>query len=86
MASRCVYGMPFLYHPGDSHIMRTVMSRSRILAVIFAAFMALQAGADEPAAGTGLYTVVEGYKVDPATMKGFRAWRAGACEDRKSVV
>jgi len=72
--------MPFLYHPGDSHIMRTAISKCRILAVVFVAFMALQAGADEPAAGTGLYTVVEGYKVDPATMKGFRAWRAGACD------
>jgi mono/diheme cytochrome c family protein len=27
-----------------------------------------------------LYTVVDGYKVDPNTMNGFRAWRAGACD------
>jgi len=27
-----------------------------------------------------LYTVQEGYKVDPETMKGFRAWRAAACD------
>lgn len=27
-----------------------------------------------------LYTVVEGYKVDPETMKGFRAWRQAACD------
>jgi mono/diheme cytochrome c family protein len=27
-----------------------------------------------------LYTVVDGYKVDAQTMKGFRAWRAGACD------
>lgn len=27
-----------------------------------------------------LYTVVDGYKVDPGTMKGFRAWRAAACD------
>ena len=27
-----------------------------------------------------LYTVVEGYKVDANTMKGFRAWRAAACD------
>lgn len=26
------------------------------------------------------YTVVEGYKVDTNTMKGFRAWRAAACD------
>ncbi len=29
---------------------------------------------------TDLYTVVEGYKVDHATMMGFRAWRAAACD------
>ena len=34
-----------------------------------------------PAAGSQkLYTVVDGYKVDPNTMNGFRAWRAGACD------
>lgn len=27
-----------------------------------------------------LYTVVDGYKVDARTMKGFRAWRAAACD------
>jgi len=27
-----------------------------------------------------LYTVVEGNQVDPNTMKGFRAWRSGACD------
>ena len=27
-----------------------------------------------------LYTVVDGYKVDPKTMDGFRAWRAAACD------
>jgi mono/diheme cytochrome c family protein len=26
------------------------------------------------------YKVVDGYKVDAETMKGFRAWRAGACD------
>jgi mono/diheme cytochrome c family protein len=29
---------------------------------------------------TPLYTVVEGYKVDAETMKGFRTWRAAACD------
>ena len=29
---------------------------------------------------TKLYTVKEGYKVDANTMKGFRAWRAAACD------
>ena len=31
--------------------------------------------ADEP-----LYTVVDGNKVDPETLKGFKAWRAAACD------
>jgi cytochrome c553 len=39
---------------------------------------ALQATAS-PQAGP-LYKVVDGYKVDPETMKGFRAWRAAACD------
>jgi mono/diheme cytochrome c family protein len=29
---------------------------------------------------TDLYTVVDGYKVDAATMQGFRTWRAAACD------
>ena len=40
-------------------------------------------GQDKPAAqpaGGKLYTVVDGYKVDTATMNGFRAWRAAACD------
>ena len=31
-------------------------------------------------AQTKLYTVVEGYKVDAETMKGFRTWRQAACD------
>ena len=31
-------------------------------------------------ASTSLYRVVDGYKVDPNTMNGFRAWRAAACD------
>ena len=31
-------------------------------------------------ADEALYTVVDGYKVDVNTMKGFRAWRAAACD------
>lgn len=29
---------------------------------------------------TPLYTVVDGYKVDESTMKGFRTWRQAACD------
>ena len=42
-----------------------------------------QTAAPQPAATkqTGpLYKVVDGYKVDPETMKGFRTWRAAACD------
>ena len=38
------------------------------------------AGAGTAQAQTKLYTVVDGYKVDAETMKGFRAWRAAACD------
>jgi len=41
--------------------------------------MSLAAGA-ALAQSTPLYTVVEGYKVDENTMKGFRTWRAAACD------
>ena len=38
-------------------------------------------GKPEAAASTDHpYTVVDGYKVDPNTMNGFRAWRAAACD------
>jgi mono/diheme cytochrome c family protein len=33
-----------------------------------------------PRAEDKLYTVVDGYKVDADTMKGFRTWRAAACD------
>ncbi len=32
------------------------------------------------AQSTPLYTVVDGYKVDENTMKGFRTWRQAACD------
>ena len=32
------------------------------------------------ASASKLYTVVDGYKVDAETMKGFRTWRAAACD------
>jgi mono/diheme cytochrome c family protein len=42
---------------------------------------AMWASAADPAPAKGaLYTVVDGYKVDAATMNGFRAWRAAACD------
>jgi mono/diheme cytochrome c family protein len=40
----------------------------------------LFAGAAQAQTAAPLYTVKEGYKVDAETMKGFRAWRAAACD------
>ena len=41
--------------------------------------LVLQLGGTAHAQDT-LYTVVDGYKVDPETMKGFRTWRQAACD------
>ena len=60
--------------------MSTAMSTSRTLIAVFLAIATFPSGADEPVSGSKLYTVVDGYKVDSATMKGFRAWRAAACD------
>lgn len=42
--------------------------------------VALSAAGVCQAADSPLYKVVDGYKVDPKTMDGFRAWRAAACD------
>ena len=47
--------------------------RHIVFAVLCGFFCA--AYADEP-----LYTVVDGNKVDAETLKGFKAWRAAACD------
>ncbi len=51
------------------------------------AFLLTTAASGQPAAPkaaaaaqTPLYKVVDGYKVDAETMKGFRTWRAAACD------
>lgn len=46
-----------------------------LLALCFAA--SLHAGETD---SKPLYTVVDGTKVDPNTLKGFRTWRAAACD------
>ena len=38
------------------------------------------AQADDNKVQTDLYTVVDGTKVDPETLKGFKTWRAAACD------
>jgi mono/diheme cytochrome c family protein len=45
------------------------------LATLAVAALSAQAQQQKPP-----YTVVDGYKVDENTMKGFRAWRAAACD------
>ena len=50
----------------------------KCLRTIFTAMLflfCLASHADEP-----LYRVEEGYKVDSETLKGFKAWRAAACD------
>lgn len=39
-----------------------------------------QAAAKTGESDKPLYTVVDGYKVDPDTLQGFRTWRAAACD------
>lgn len=38
------------------------------------------ASAAEANDGDAPYKVVDGYKVDPATLQGFRTWRAASCD------
>jgi cytochrome c553 len=45
------------------------------LATLAVAALSAQAQQQKPP-----YAVVDGYKVDENTMKGFRAWRAAACD------
>jgi mono/diheme cytochrome c family protein len=42
--------------------------------------VALASVAGRVVAQEKLYTVVDGYKVDPKTLAGFKAWRAAACD------
>jgi mono/diheme cytochrome c family protein len=46
----------------------------QIVLVVTCGFLSA-AFADDP-----LYTVVDGNKVDPETLKGFKTWRAAACD------
>jgi mono/diheme cytochrome c family protein len=55
------------------------MVRQSLLGLsLVAALMAVPAGMT--LAQSPLYKVVDGYKVDENTMKGFRTWRAAACD------
>jgi mono/diheme cytochrome c family protein len=52
------------------------------LLLLASAVTAFGQAASEPSAEGGAkpYTVVDGYKVDPNTLQGFRTWRAAACD------
>ncbi|WP_119154344.1 c-type cytochrome [Caldimonas tepidiphila] len=52
----------------------------RTAALALASCFLVTAQAQSAPQGGQLYTVVEGTKVDSETMKGFRAWRTGACD------
>lgn len=61
------------------------MLRNTLLSLTFLVATAAcgQSAAPQVAANTKtgpLYKVVDGYKVDAETMKGFRTWRAAACD------
>jgi mono/diheme cytochrome c family protein len=64
-----------MMYPGTSHSSRFTSHFSRSIALVALALPCIAGYADDP-----LYKVVDGYKVDAQTMKGFRAWRAAACD------
>lgn len=51
-----------------------------LLFIAIAVTVPVHAADAKPADGKPLYTVVDGNKVDPNTLKGFRTWRAAACD------
>jgi len=58
------------------------MNRALATATLAAAIVLAALGASPAvlAQSDPLYKVVDGYKVDAETMKGFRTWRAAACD------
>jgi mono/diheme cytochrome c family protein len=65
--------------------MRILSRRWAVLLLVCAMRLGLAPAAAQdnpsvPPRTKGLYTVVDGYKVDSNTMNGFRAWRAAACD------
>ena len=63
--------------------MQLLLRALRLLVVASCAIAVLPASAQDKASAaptTAAYKVVDGFKVDPNTMNGFRAWRAAACD------
>jgi mono/diheme cytochrome c family protein len=77
--------MPTTLHRAiDKRALRAVLVATAWLALGGAVQAATTAAAPAAASASGapgdkLYTVVDGEKVDPGTMEGFRTWRAAAC-------
>ncbi|WP_293368905.1 cytochrome c [Nevskia sp.] len=56
------------------------MQHRVLLSLIAAAALAAGVSVTASAADAPLYTVVDGTKVDAETLKGFKTWRAAACD------
>jgi mono/diheme cytochrome c family protein len=68
---------PLLFCKDDlTMFRRTLMQLTLTLTLTLTLFVS----ASSFAADAPLYKVVDGYKVDAETLKGFRAWRAAACD------
>jgi mono/diheme cytochrome c family protein len=63
---------------------RSLLASCAVTVLLPAVGIGAAVAADEPSAQrkkqTPLYTVVDGYKVDPHTLEGFHTWRAAACD------
>jgi len=66
----------FLHFLG--YVMKVRLNRILLSAVSAMALAGVATGVS--AQDKALYKVVDGYKVDENTMKGFRTWRAAACD------
>ena len=53
---------------------------TRYYLALWLALLSAPAAAAEERVQTALYTVEDGYKVDPMTLQGFRVWRSAACD------
>lgn len=60
--------------------MKFTLVRALLLAIPLAAMAASSTAQPKPGEAAAPYKVVDGNKVDPFTMKGFRTWRAAACD------
>ncbi|HKX44886.1 MAG TPA: cytochrome c [Burkholderiaceae bacterium] len=55
-------------------------SKTLCSALLFASAVTAFGQAASAPTSSKLYTVVDGYKVDPNTLQGFRTWRSAACD------